>query len=158
MNHVCSKCLHSDAEGFVQKYFPQLSTVSKKRSDFQKKILEHLMYPTTVCEKYHKDLAKFDYVMIDMRNPLLSQESFLGLRNLLKVRRQCHKLYDRLQPDKIPKFSELLEKQLKIKWEENNTKFADFDHLVLREHVLAFDELLDLPYLKNKLEFLYKEL
>ena len=111
-----------------------------------------------MCERYYKKVTQYEYIQIDMRNPLLSQSAFLGLRDLLKKRRHCHKLFDRLKPDAT--MADLLT-QCRFAWAEKHRggESADeiryrFEHLILRENVLLFTELLDLPYLAKKLEFL----
>lgn len=74
MNFICSSCA--------------------VKSKHDSPILKALLFPSVVSKKYQSKLDDFEYIKIDMRNPALKQTKMTQLRQLLKKRRKCHKMFD----------------------------------------------------------------
>jgi len=180
MNYVCKTCIHvntsseekSEAPGFSLKALFGVKTEAIEDLERAERLKQALFYPRSICEKYHEKLKGYEYIQIEPRNPFLLQDQ--KIRNILVMRRKCHKLFESLKcldfetllAKATLDFYDFCQKELQQKYlgeteagplqlsePKSHLKFR-FDHLILREHIFTFHEIDNLSVLENKLKFL----
>jgi hypothetical protein len=53
-----------------------------------------MFFPSKACSKYRQKLDEYSYLKLEMRNPNLNTDK--ELREILIKKRNCHKIFDRI--------------------------------------------------------------
>lgn len=140
MEFHCTNCIKTEEESALKKVLPVLHQVNRgigvMSSDAPK-----------VCLRASQFMSMFKYLVIDPNNQILKLN--LELRQILVSRRKLHKLFDMVKCQFWQTFFDSPDLKGKTK---------DCQHLVLREIVLKWDDLIDLYRLRKRIEGMIRRL